>query len=335
MQVSATDQELGPCLEHSAVAEVPTRQPMKFDDPYITADGSLRASVAFTKPTTLWFNTGTLCNITCENCYIKSSPHNDRLVYITADEVETYLDEINENDWPFSEIAFTGGEPFMNPEIIEMLRRALAAEFDVLVLTNAMRPMMRPRVKSGLLRLRESYQAQLVIRISLDHHNEIYHDQMRGRGSFKSTLDGMDWLQKNGFKLACAGRTLWGETDEESRAGYSKLFRKQGYSIDSYDPVETMLFPEIYENVDVPEITVDCWQLLGKHPEDIMCSSSRMVVKRNGAKNTTVVACTLLPFESEFDLGASLDEASCSVQLNHSSCAQFCVLGGASCSRHT
>ncbi len=306
--------------------------PAKFEDPYITADGLPRASVAFIKPTTLWFNTGTLCNIACENCYIKSSPQNDQLVYITADEVGNYLNEVRENGWPFSEMAFTGGEPFMNPYIIDMLGRSLAAGFDVLVLTNAMRPMMRPRVKSGLLDLKNSYRSQFVIRISLDHHDESLHDQMRGKGSFKCTLAGMDWLQKHDFRMACAGRTVWNETEQEARSGYANLFRTRGYAIDPYNPRETVLFPEIFEDANVPEITVDCWKVLEKRPDDVMCASSRMVVKRKAAQEPVVVACTLLPYEPEFELGSSLREAARSIQLNHCNCAQFCVLGGASCS---
>ena len=68
--------------------------PAKFRDPLVTAKGERRAAVAFAGLETLWFNTGTLCNITCARCYIESSPRNDRLAYLTAAEVATYLDEI-------------------------------------------------------------------------------------------------------------------------------------------------------------------------------------------------------------------------------------------------
>ena len=78
----------------AAEKEVPPLDPAKFHDPEVTADGSARAKVALKRLETLWFNTGTLCNLTCVNCYIESSPTNDRLVYITAEEVRTYLDEI-------------------------------------------------------------------------------------------------------------------------------------------------------------------------------------------------------------------------------------------------
>ena len=125
----------------------------KFEHPEITASGESRARVALKDPQTLWFNTGTLCNIACQNCYIESSPENDRLVYITADEVTDYLDQLETRGWGVREIGFTGGEPFMNPEMIEMAARALDRGYEVLILTNAMRPMMRPRVQDGLRRL--------------------------------------------------------------------------------------------------------------------------------------------------------------------------------------
>src|SRR5262249_16200891 len=65
----------------------------KFTSPFWTAKGEPRASVTLRALETLWFNTGTLCNITCANCYIQSSPRNDRLVYLSLADVETYLDE--------------------------------------------------------------------------------------------------------------------------------------------------------------------------------------------------------------------------------------------------
>ena len=63
-----------------------------------------------------------------------------------------------------------------------------------------------------------------------------------------------------------------------------------------------------------------------------MCASSRMVVHRRGEPGPRVAACTLLPYDPQFDLGATLAEASRPVRLNHPHCARFCVLGGASCS---
>src|SRR5215469_18882152 len=99
--------------------------PAKFRDPVLTAKGEQRATVGLKALTTLWFNTGTLCNITCRNCYIESSPKNDRLVYLGVNDIRPYLDEISRDGLGTEEIGFTGGEPFMNPNIIELLKECL------------------------------------------------------------------------------------------------------------------------------------------------------------------------------------------------------------------
>ncbi|KIC37555.1 radical SAM protein [Leisingera sp. ANG-M7] len=304
----------------------------KFQDAFVTADGQQRASVPLSHPETLWFNTGTLCNIECSNCYILSSPTNDALVYLAEAEVRDYLDQIAERNWPIREIGFTGGEPFMNPEMIPMARAALERGFEVLILTNAMRPMMRKTVKAGLLALRENYGDKLTLRISVDHHSAELHDKERGAGSFAKTIEGMEWLRDNGFAMAVAGRTVWGESEAEARAGYAALFAEHGFAIDAQNPGQTVLFPEMDETVEVPEITTACWGILNKSPDSVMCASSRMVVKRRGADGPAVLACTLLPYAPEFEMGATLAEAERPVQLNHPHCAKFCVLGGASCS---
>ncbi|NRB18613.1 MAG: radical SAM protein [Rhodobacteraceae bacterium] len=304
----------------------------KFQHSHITANGEPRAVVALSHPETLWFNTGTLCNIECANCYILSSPSNDALVYIQSDEVRSYLDQVELRAWSIKEIGFTGGEPFMNPQMVDMARAALQRGYRVLILTNAMQPMMRKSVQAGLRQLNSDFPGQLELRVSLDHFSAEIHDAERGVGSFQKTVQGMQWLQENGFTLAVAGRAQWGKNDADCRSGYAALFAAQGFDIDADNPSQTVLFPEMDETVEVPEITTACWGILGKSPKDVMCSSSRMVVKRKGASEPTVVACTLLPYAPDFDLGPSLQDAERDVTLNHPHCAKFCVLGGASCS---
>ena len=202
----------------------------------------------------------------------------------------------------------------------------------MLILTNAMRPMMRPLVQEGLLSLRDGFGDKLTLRVSLDHWSALRHDEERGTGSFSRTLEGMYWLRDRGFRMAVAGRTVWGENEAQSRAGYGRMFAAQGFQIDAHDPAITVLFPEMDMGVEVPEITKSCWDILGKSPNSVMCASSRMVVKRRGAAQPAVLACTLLAYDPEFELGDTLAEAEREVSLNHPHCAKFCVLGGASCS---
>ena len=129
-----------------------------------------------------------------------------------------------------------------------------------------------------------------------------------------------------------ASRRLSGETEAEIRAGFARLFAELGLGLDADDPQDLTVFPEMDPETDVPEITEACWDILGKSPESVMCSSSRMVVKFKGAVQPTVIACTLLPYDQRFDLGPTLAAATGPVPLNHPHCANFCVLGGGACS---
>jgi len=310
-----------------AVAAAPLPRE-KFSDPQLTAQGEPRASVALTGLDTLWLNTGTLCNLACATCYIESSPTNDALVYLSADHASRFLDEAQAIG--AREIGFTGGEPFMNPDMLPMLEDTLARGFEALVLTNAMKPMRR--YEAALLDLRERFGSKLTLRVSLDHHSRQVHEAERGARTWEPAMDGLRWLSVHEFSIAVAGRLLPGEGEVEARDAYAALFDGQRIAIDARDPARLVLFPEMDADKDIAEITTACWDILGKSPADIMCATSRMVVHRKGESAPRVVACTLIPHDPGFDLGATLDEASRDVPLNHPHCARFCVLGGASCS---
>ena len=318
---------------YSSETRALARSRAKFSDPEITATGERRAGVQLKKLETVWFNTGTLCNLTCDNCYIESSPRNERLVYLTLVEVRRFLDEAKARHPCPYEIGFTGGEPFMNPEILGMLDASLDAGFRVLVLTNAMRPMQR--LKTPLQELNSRFPGKLTLRISLDHYEPVGHERLRGMRTWQPTIDGMKWLAHNGFDISVAGRTIWSETEASMRNGYRALFAELGLEIDAYNRSRLVLFPEMRADEDVPEITEKCWDILDRSPGSVMCASSRMVIKRKGALQPMVVACTLLPYDSTFELGATLADAAKPVKLNHRYCARFCVLGGASCSAHS
>ena len=314
----------------STQAAIPRLDPLKFRDPDLTAKGERRAVVALTRLTTLWFNTGSLCNITCRNCYMDSSPTNDALAYLSLADVADYLDQIREFDLPVEEIAFTGGEPFMNRELPAMLGNALERGYRVLVLTNAMKPLLNKRL--ALADLGRRFGARLSLRVSIDHYTPAKHEVVRGEDTWKPMIEGLKWLTVNGFRLAVAGRSCWGESDTATRAGYARLFAEEGIPVDADDPTTLVLFPEMDETADVPEITVSCWDILGVAPETMMCATSRMVVKRRGAPGPVVVPCTLLPYDPQFEMGRDLGDGARPVKLNHPHCATFCVLGGASCS---
>ena len=303
------------------VTEALPLDPVKFRDPVRTAKGEKRARVGIERLETLWINTGTLCNLACTSCYIESSPVNDALAYLSLAEAEDYFDQAAALGTRV--IGFTGGEPFMNRDMVAMMRAALARGFELLVLTNAMRPMRR--FEAELAAIARDHGDKVLMRVSIDHPDQTVHDAERGSGSWRKAVDGLLWLARAGFRVAVAGRRYGEETEE--RAGYERLLRELGIEAN-----HLVLFPTMDATADVPEISEGCWDILHVAPEAMMCASSRMVVKARGDARPHVVACTLLPYDERFAMGEALVDTIRPVPLNHPHCARFCVLGGASCS---
>ena len=299
----------------------------KFKNQKVTADGSNRAFIEARNIKTLWFNTGTLCNIECKNCYIESSPKNDRLVYLTFEEVKSFIDEALDKNLGTNEVGFTGGEPFMNKDIMKMIDYSLRKGLKVLVLSNAMKPMLN-RTKE-LIKLNHS---NLTIRVSIDHYQKEKHEEIRGKNTYDVMLQGLKWLNENNFNYTLATRLLWDEKEEDLRKNFGTFIKNNNLRLDTNSPKQLVTFAEMDEKIDTPEITTSCWDILKKDPNDVMCSWSRMVVRKKNLKSPSVIACTLLPYADEFDLGETLTNSLQKIYLNHKHCSKFCVLGGSSCS---
>jgi pyruvate-formate lyase-activating enzyme len=263
---------------------------------------------------TLWVNTGTLCNLACTKCFMESTPTNDSLSYFPLAALEKILAEAPPE---LSEIDFTGGEPFMNPDIMPMLQAALGAGKRVLVLTNAMRPMQRHA--TALAGLIAAYPGQLSLRVSLDHYLPDRHEALRGADSFAPTINGLKFLAEAGATLSIASRTPWGETEAMMQAGFTRLFADHGLPA-----IPLILFPEM-DSCASQALPVTARAVADVPSEKpLMCRTSRMVLLRKGETAPRIAPCTLLPDSTL----AAWDEP---VTLEHPHCAQFCVYGGASC----
>jgi organic radical activating enzyme len=302
----------------------------KFVEEKTTGKGEDRAYVDLVKLETLWINTGSRCNLQCQNCYIESSPTNDELLFISKGEVDVYLDEITELKLGTSNISFTGGEPFLNKDMLPILEECLTRGFEVLVLTNAYRAI--DKYFDALKRLNSVHPNKLHLRVSLDHYSANIHEQERGPKTFDRTLKTIKKLTDWGFDVSIAGRSLANESRADALLGYQSVLNDYEVNLQVADGNNIVIFPEMSTSKDVPEITIACWDILGVHPHQQMCATERMIVKRKGTDHPVVLPCTLIAYDEAFEMGTTLKESFERVYLNHPYCAQFCVLGGASCS---
>ncbi len=300
----------------------------KFTNLKITSDGSPRAKVSLKNLTTLWFNTGTLCNISCKGCYIESSPKNKELQYLDLSDIKKYINEIRTLNLNTKLIGFTGGEPFLNPNIISMLNYVLENNFKVLLLTNAMKPMLNKARELKNI----SKKHNLQVRVSIDHYQKKEHEDIRGEKTWDPLIKGLLWLNENKFSLSLASRFSNSTNENDIRNKFKELIKKLGLKIDSFNKESLLLFPDMNIKEDIPEISEKCWSVLKKDPSSVMCSDSRMVVKRKNSKVPVILSCTLITKDKDFELGTDIKNSNKITYLKHPYCSQFCVLGNSSCS---
>lgn len=144
----------------------------------------------------LWLYSNFHCNLACAYCCAQSSPRADPRtmpVALARDAADEFADLGGE------ELLVTGGEPFLHPQIDELVGHA-ATRVPVTVLSNAM--------VFGRGRRREMLEAmdraRVTIQVSLDSGGPGIHDAQRGAGSHAKALDGIELARSLGFRVKVA-----------------------------------------------------------------------------------------------------------------------------------
>lgn len=291
-----------------------------------TATGEPRGYIQPESLSEIWFHTGTACNLRCAFCLEGSKPGDMRLEQVTFDELKPFIDEAIELG--VEQFSFTGGEPFVNRDIVPILEYALKHR-PCLVLTNATNP-LRARLKK-FTSLAEAPNA-LRFRVSLDHPDPEGHDAERGEGNFVKSIETMVELHRMGFGLSIARLAQPEENVDEVNAAYAPFFEQAGLPAD----IPIIVFPDFLppdaHPGGIPQITENC--MTTNHTAatraQFMCNFSKMVVKKDG--RIGVYACTLVDDDESYNLAPTLTQAMQKrVMLSHHRCYS-CFAYGASCS---
>ena len=166
----------------------------------------------------LWFHTGTICNLRCPFCLEGSKPGDNRIHKLTLADAKPYIDEAI--TLGVKQFSFTGGEPFVIPEIITILKYALSRK-PCLVLTNGTKPLLQRLEDIEVLR---QQQYPLNFRISLDYPDPQKHDAGRGQGNFMMALKTLAMLSQKGFNVSIARQQQANEDKEAVENSFRKFF---------------------------------------------------------------------------------------------------------------
>ena len=290
-----------------------------------TASGEPRGYIQPGKLKELWFHTGTRCNMACDFCLEGASPNSRRLSAPKIEEVKPYIDQALAMG--VEKFSFTGGEPFLVKDIIQILDYA-SQHRPVLVLTNGTEPLLK-RLDALTKLLVNPY--PIALRISLDKLDPASHDALRGQGAFARALVGLKVLHQKGFHISVA-RLIGKEEDSIAiEQGYRELFRLNGLPQD----LTIITFPDFLtpgSHPDVPDISEHCMTHYqnSESRAQFMCYFSKMVVKRDGKMK--IYACTLVDDDLEYEMTGDLSECQKQkISMKHHRCYS-CFMYGSSCS---
>ena len=261
----------------------------------------------------LWIQvSGTRCNIECRHCFNNSGPRATTFGEMTLEAVNGAIADAAARG--VREIYFTGGEPFLHAQLLEMIACALTVA-PTTVLTNGM--LVSDRIADTLADLATAARYSLELRVSLDGYTEQMNDAIRGPGVFRLALAGTVRLaRRNLLPIITVVRT-WGDADEPAvLAGFTRVLRDAGCDRPRIKVLPALPLGRELTRIDglQRDECVTTAMLDGFDRDLLMCSHSRLVTDRG------VWVCPLLVEQPDARLGTTLDEAGSAYELRHQTC---------------
>ena len=274
------------------------------------------ARVDFRHLTALWVQiTGTLCNLQCVHCINASGPREPWLAPLPADTARRYIAEAAALG--VKEVYFTGGEPFMHPEILDLLAFSLERA-PTTVLTNG--TLIDDATAAALAALAAGARYSLEVRVSLDDPDAARNDAIRGPGAFRRALAAIRRLDARGLLPILTATEVDAATDRYARLRALLLeagVRKPRVKMLPLFPVGRMAGRG--GGVVTPEM------LATVEPARLQCSESRAVAAGG------VYVCPILSGYPEARVeGETLADTLGPTRLDHPACL-VCWQTGSSC----
>jgi len=272
----------------------------------------------------LWFQVGgTLCNLACTHCFISCSPHNHSFAFLDLETVRRYLEE--SVPLGVKEYYFTGGEPFLNPDMVAILELTLRYG-PATTLTNG--TVFKEEWLERLAAAEAASAYSLEFRVSIDGSTAGQNDPIRGPGTFERALRGVQQLVKHGFlPIITVTKTRDDQDDADLFDSFVALLSQRGYTRPRIKILPTLRIgaETVRQRGYHAEERVTPEMLEGFDIGQLVCQHSRMVTSRG------VYVCPILIEAADARLGATLHEAAGSYPLRHHAC-HTCYQYGALCS---
>ncbi len=275
----------------------------------------------------LWFQvSGTLCNLECAHCFISCSPKNNSFGYLSLETVEKHLKESVPKG--VKEYYFTGGEPFLNREILPILELALQYG-PVTVLTNG--TVLKPEWLEQLWKVEQGTDYSLEFRVSIDGPTPETNNPIRGERTFERAMQGVSMLVEQSFLPIITMTRTWDESEEqEILSAFRKVLAEHGCTRPRLKVLPRLqMGAEVKRTEGYGQYDIVTHEMMQEFDESqLICSHSRVVTDKG------IAVCPILLEAPDAILGQSLDEATVPFALSHGAC-YTCFKYGAICTNST
>jgi AdoMet-dependent heme synthase len=271
----------------------------------------------------LWFQVaGTRCNLECTHCFISCSPHNDNFGFLS---LETVLARLAESvEWGVREYYFTGGEPFLNKDMVSILEATLTYG-PATVLTNA--TVFKDEWIERLSRAEQASRYVLEFRVSIDGPNSETNDPIRGDGTFDRAMKGVGKLVEHGFLPIITMTRVWEDSEDQNvLTAFRKTLAKHGY-----DRPRLKILPRLKIGAEAERTEgysqferLNVEMLDGYDMNNLVCHHSRVVTDKG------IAVCPILLDTPGAIMGDTLQDANRAFPLTYGACFT-CYQFGAIC----
>jgi len=271
----------------------------------------------------LWIQvTGTLCNIACRHCFISCGPRAEQVPMMSAEEVERALDE--GRDFGMRHVYFTGGEPFLHPELRRIVRSALRIA-PLTIVTNGL--LLDDATVAFVAQESEGSRYSFDLRVSLDGLTAEQNDPVRGRGTFEQVVAALRRLGRAGLSpVVTVVEHEDGLAGADARARFLQFVRDLGIRQPrvKFLPLLRIGREERRTHGYLDQGVMESAPLLPEVEASLLCASSRIVTAQG------VYTCPILIEHAGARLGDRLSAAVRPIRLRWDAC-QTCVLDGLRC----
>lgn len=271
-------------------------------------------NIEMKKLSNLWLQlTGFNCNLKCRHCYSSCSPNNKTRKFLNLEKIKQALNETNKND--LEEIYFFGGEPLLHRDINNIIRLCIKYT-NINILTNA--TLINDKKARFLRQIELDSNNEIIFRVGLDHYMENKNDEIRGKGSFRKALSGINNLINSDFNPIINAVNLWGEDEAEFRQGFFELlsqfdFEASEINLKIIPPIKTGEYARNFSGYSENElVTTENFQKTD--PNSFDCANSRVVTEHG------IFACPELVNDPRGLVGQNLSDCSKKIFLELNTC---------------